>query len=274
MTKTTARLQTCPPGGRRRLHPLTPIARNASLATSRLVLATACSLLAATPGCHLRESNAFKASCGDDCYTTIATQVEYPEVDAVLGRDRRRLGRGRAADAHQHGRTAVLGPDAGGGGADRAGPVAGDSRPGRRRAAHAGRRSKRTGIPAVVETDPRFGIDAALSAFDAQLSASVFGEKNDRALNNEFFGGGTRLLDQDLIVAQTQIAKKAATGSQFAFRHYTDYDSNNAPGNIFPSAWNTNFETEVRQPLLQGAGIDVQSHRRRRATCPGCTTAC
>ena len=30
--------------------------------------------------------------------------------------------------------------------------------------------------PAVVETNPRFGVDAALAAFDAQLTSSVFGE--------------------------------------------------------------------------------------------------
>jgi outer membrane protein TolC len=110
--------------------------------------------------------------------------------------------------------------------------------------------------PAVVETDPRFGVEAALSAFDAQLTASAFGEKNDRALNNEFFGGGTRILDQDTAVWQQQISKRTAIGSQFALRHYTDYDSNNAPSNLFPSAYNTRFEMEVRQPLLQGAGAE------------------
>ena len=110
--------------------------------------------------------------------------------------------------------------------------------------------------PAIVETDPRFGVDAALSAFDAQFSTSLYGEKNDRALNNEFFGGGTRLLHQDLLVQQTQITKRAVTGSQFTIRHYTDYDANNAPGNLFPSAWNTNFETEIRHPLLQGSGME------------------
>ena len=110
--------------------------------------------------------------------------------------------------------------------------------------------------PAIQETDPRFGPEAALSAFDASFASSAFFEKNDRALNNQFFGGGTRLLSQDLLVQQTQIAKRSATGTQFAVRHYTDYDANNAPSNLFPSAWNTNFEVEARQPLLQGAGVE------------------
>jgi outer membrane protein TolC len=108
--------------------------------------------------------------------------------------------------------------------------------------------------PAIVETDPRFGIEAALSEFDAQFLTSVFWEKNDRALNNEFFGGGTRVLQQDVGVFQSAITKRAATGSQFTIRHNVDYDANNAPGNAFPSAWNANLEMEVRHPLLQGSG--------------------
>lgn len=107
---------------------------------------------------------------------------------------------------------------------------------------------------AIVETDPQYGVEAALSAFDAQFSTSLFSEKNDRALNNEFFGGGTRLLDQDASVFQAQITKRAATGSEFTVRHNIDYDSNNAPGNVFPSAWNANVETEIRHPLMQGGG--------------------
>ncbi len=109
--------------------------------------------------------------------------------------------------------------------------------------------------PAIVEADPRYGVEAALSEFDAQFSTSAFWEKNDRALNNEFFGGGTRLLQQDASVIQAAITKRAATGSQFTIRHNIDYDANNAPGNFFPSAWNVNLEAEVRQPILQGSGI-------------------
>jgi outer membrane protein TolC len=110
--------------------------------------------------------------------------------------------------------------------------------------------------PAIVETDPRFGIEAALSAFDAQFSTRAFFEKNDRALNNVFFGGGTTLLEQDLASFSTQLRKRAATGTELTVRHTADYDANNAPGNTFPSAWNINYEIEARHPLLQGAGAD------------------
>jgi outer membrane protein TolC len=108
--------------------------------------------------------------------------------------------------------------------------------------------------PAIAETDPRFGIEAALSEFDAQFMTSTYWEKNDRALNNEFFGGGTRILQQDVGVFQAAITKRAATGSRFTIRHNVDYDANNAPGNLFDSAWNTNVEMELRHPFLQGSG--------------------
>ncbi len=107
---------------------------------------------------------------------------------------------------------------------------------------------------AIAETDPRSGVEAALAAFDAQFTTSLFFEENDRALNNVFFGGGTRLLQQDASVFQAQITKRAVTGSEFTLRHNVDYDANNAPGNVFSSAWNTNIEAEIRHPLLQGSG--------------------
>ena len=110
--------------------------------------------------------------------------------------------------------------------------------------------------PSVAETDPRTGVEAALSAFDVQFLMSSFWEKNDRAPNNQFFGGGTRILLQDAAVFQAAITKRAATGTQFTIRHNVDYDANNAPGNLFASAWNTNIEAEIRHPLLQGGGVE------------------
>lgn len=110
--------------------------------------------------------------------------------------------------------------------------------------------------PAIQESDPRFGPQAALSAFDATFATSLYYENNDRALNNVFFGGGTRELRQKSGVFQAQINKRTPFGSEFTLRHNADYDQNNAPGNQFTSAWNTNFEAEFRQSLLRGAGTD------------------
>ncbi|RPI80973.1 MAG: TolC family protein, partial [Planctomycetaceae bacterium] len=110
--------------------------------------------------------------------------------------------------------------------------------------------------PAITQTDPRFGVEAALSQFDTIFDYNALFEKNHRALNNVFLGGGTRVLHQDAYVFQSQLSKRAATGAEFTIRNNTDYDSNNAPGNKFYSSWNTNIETAVRQPLLQGGGVD------------------
>jgi hypothetical protein len=117
--------------------------------------------------------------------------------------------------------------------------------------------------PAVENTDPRFGEEAALSAFDAQLNSKAFYEKNDRVLNNTLLGGGTNFFIQDLWTIQNEITKKAATGTSFALRQNVIDDLNNSPSNIFGTAglvdkqaWTWNFEAEVRQPLFKGAGID------------------
>lgn len=111
--------------------------------------------------------------------------------------------------------------------------------------------------PSVTESDPRFGVEAALSEFDANWSTGAFFEKNDRALNNQFFGGGTRLLKQDLFEYSSELSKRSATGTLFSVRNNIDYDFNNAPGNFFMNgAWDVNVETEARQPLLQGNGVE------------------
>ena len=108
----------------------------------------------------------------------------------------------------------------------------------------------------IVESDPRFGVEAALSDFDAHFTASGNFERNDRIINNLFFGGGTRFFKQDLNVYQTQISKTAATGTQYFLRNFTDYNSNNAPGNLFYGSWNSNVEMEFRHPLLRGGGVE------------------
>src|SRR5690606_8953244 len=109
--------------------------------------------------------------------------------------------------------------------------------------------------PAISESDPRFGVEAALAEFDAQFTTRVAAEKNNRAVNNVFLGGGTTQITQDLLVMQSQLSKRGVAGTQLSLRHNTDYDANNEPGNLFPSAWTTNLEMEARQPLLQGGGV-------------------
>ena len=108
----------------------------------------------------------------------------------------------------------------------------------------------------MQEADPRYGMEAALSAFDAQLAASAAFNNNDRIYNNSFFAGGATAFKQDLNDYQVELSKRTATGSLLAVRGVNNYDSNNAPANTFYSAWNSWLEGEIRQPLLQGGGLE------------------
>lgn len=217
------------------------------------LVALFCCALGVAGGCRSRNGSDFKACTSVDCYQQIASEIEYPQVDqcSAIDSDWASVEPLTLADSFEPeywdipleevvqtalAQSRVL-RDLGG-------------------AVLRSPSSISTYWDAALqETDPRFGIDAALSAFDAQFSTSAFGEKNDKALNNEFFGGGTRLLQQDAAVIQSQITKRSVTGTAFSFRHNIEYDSNNAPSNLFPSAWNVNFETEFRHPLLQGNGM-------------------
>jgi outer membrane protein TolC len=115
--------------------------------------------------------------------------------------------------------------------------------------------------PALTETDPRFGIEAALSEFDAQIAAGAYFENNDRAFNNSVAGLGTRFFKQDLNRYNVELRKRTAQGTLLTARQTFVYDFNNSPFNTGPDKpvnwpWGTQLEAEVRQPLLQGAGVE------------------
>jgi len=109
--------------------------------------------------------------------------------------------------------------------------------------------------PAVQDTDPQFGVEAALSAFDANFATGLFWEKNDRRYNNRFVGD-QGFFNQEYDVFNAEIVKRGVTGSQFAIRHIVDFDHNNNLGNQFAGgAWDALLEGEVRHPLLRGGGV-------------------
>jgi outer membrane protein TolC len=114
---------------------------------------------------------------------------------------------------------------------------------------------------AIRQSDPLFGPEAALSAFDAQLSATLLFRRDERTPNNFFFAGGVGGLVQNTADFTAAFTKQAATGTQFTVRNITNYNRSNIPSgpgnpNRFPSAYDTAFEALVRQPLLRGAGIE------------------
>ena len=113
--------------------------------------------------------------------------------------------------------------------------------------------------PALAETDPRFGVEAALSAFDAQVLGRLFWQADNRPVNINIVGpiGFFQVANfvQDAANFSYEISKRTATGASFAARHVVGYDFNNTPNRLYDSAFAGWFEAEYRQPLLRGAGV-------------------
>ena len=122
--------------------------------------------------------------------------------------------------------------------------------------------------PAIAESNPRTGPEAALSAFDAQLSSSVTWNKIDTPNNVSptYSFIYPNVTQGDAGVFQAKVSKVAATGAQFSLEHNAAYSMNNQPSRAWPSDWNVNLVAEVRQPLLQGAGVQFN-----RIAGPGAT---
>ena len=113
--------------------------------------------------------------------------------------------------------------------------------------------------PAIFETDPQAGVEAALSAFDAQFTTSVFWNKQDRPQNvSTSFQFIPFFYEQDQGQFEAALTKRSATGTQYTLRNQTIYDSNNRGfGRALPSDWYTAMEIEVNQPLMRGRGALV-----------------
>ena len=111
--------------------------------------------------------------------------------------------------------------------------------------------------PAILETNPFQGAEAALSAFDAQFTGSANFVHSERLFNNLFFGAGANSLVSNNGDYRAELSKTTASGSTFAVRNLTNYAFSNNAGNLFPSAYDTLLQAEWRQPLARGFGTAV-----------------
>ncbi len=111
--------------------------------------------------------------------------------------------------------------------------------------------------PALLETDPRAGAEAALSAFDARFTGNANLNRSERKFNNLFFGAGATTLNSNTGNLRAGLDKTTASGTQYSVFSSSDYSRTNSPGNRFPSAWDTILQAEIRQPLARGAGTAV-----------------
>lgn len=112
--------------------------------------------------------------------------------------------------------------------------------------------------PSLAHTDPNFGVDAALSAFDAQWRSQLNWNKVDQPNNINRVGLGgvfTPSISQGTgATFNSEVSKRTAQGARFALRNVTRYENNNRPFRAFTSDFTGWVEAEWRQPLMQGAG--------------------
>jgi len=108
--------------------------------------------------------------------------------------------------------------------------------------------------PALIESDPRYGQEAALAAFDAQLNAGARWMKSDTPYRNDV--GRTVGAQSDAGQFNLGISKYAAPGTQFYLNHVNQYDVSYGGLRSTPVTWSNYLEGGFVQPLLRGNGIE------------------
>jgi len=122
--------------------------------------------------------------------------------------------------------------------------------------------------PALQETNPQFGVEAALSDFDAQVASNLFLNRDETRAFSSFITRGIQTSTSQNLNNQFdfEVSKQSATGTRFAVRNITLRNEGqrlsitpnpaDLPFSSFtPGQYNALFEAEVRHPLLQGSGI-------------------
>lgn len=115
--------------------------------------------------------------------------------------------------------------------------------------------------PAIQESGVLFGgrgVEAALSAFDAQLQTSMIWGRSENPVNNPVFGGGVgggSAFIQETGNFNSSLSKSFGNGSSISVSHDVNYLGTNSPS-LFQSAYSGNLQFQFQQPLLAGAGTE------------------
>jgi len=104
--------------------------------------------------------------------------------------------------------------------------------------------------PAIATSDPNFGPEAALSAFDIQFESSLAWNGGGRPVGSGFAYGPFGVYAQPTTMATLGFAKTIPTGTRFQVGGVGGYDSKLATGGYAAVG------AEVRHPLLRGAGSE------------------
>jgi outer membrane protein TolC len=117
--------------------------------------------------------------------------------------------------------------------------------------------------PALIESDPRAGQEAALAAFDAQLTAATRWTQTDEPI---YFGNGTVGAQNNTGQVSLGITKYSPTGTQFSLSHVDQYERYGMRTGT-PS-WSSYLEGGFRHQLGRGGGIEYNRIAGRSDT-PG-----
>ena len=112
--------------------------------------------------------------------------------------------------------------------------------------------------PVLIGSDPRIGVEAALSAFDAQLAASFNGRRNNRGLQQFVPLSPNTQIVQNQSDLQLGARRTFTTGTNVGLTNFTNYrrDDLGTPPNRFSSAYTVGLGGDIRHPLALGSGRD------------------
>ena len=108
--------------------------------------------------------------------------------------------------------------------------------------------------PAITETDGRYGVEAVLADFDTQWTSTMYVQENN-AYENLSSNDGLAKIKTKGANFQTQLQKTNATGGTWTTRMTADWIWSNSSTVAVQSYYEVGLETEFRQPLLRGAGV-------------------
>ena len=113
--------------------------------------------------------------------------------------------------------------------------------------------------PAIQETGVLFGsrgVEQALSAFDAQLSTSMFLGRSELIRNNPFADGIIGNSVTQTGAFESTLSKTLGYGGLFEVRHNVNRRENNSPAQQFMSVYTGSVSARYRHPLLAGSGAE------------------
>ncbi len=117
--------------------------------------------------------------------------------------------------------------------------------------------------PSLAHANPLTGVDAALSAFDAQWVSSLAWNKVDQPNNINTGAGGGVINAFSPSVAQgtgatfnAEVNKRTAQGARFACATSRSTITTTVDSDCFHSDFSGYVEAEWRQPLMRGAGTE------------------